>query len=141
MTTSGLIEQRPLLRIGDAPADAVVIVRGGSDSIDKLRRHALRTARAWSLDGAPFFGISVFAAVDISFPALLRARFGTFRTVHLTTAGELTRAFQLLPTGRAPHYPVRLRSAEDPDLASLLALLGQARENPEYGNFDPAEEA
>jgi hypothetical protein len=27
-----------------------VVVRGGRDSIDKLRRHARRTARAWALD-------------------------------------------------------------------------------------------
>lgn len=140
MTESGLIEQRALLRIGDAPAEAVVIVRGGSDSVDKLRRHALRTARAWSLDGNPLFGVSVFAAVDMPVPSLLRARFGSFRTVHLTTVGELTHSFELLPTGRAPHYTVRLRSAEEPELAMLLAVLGPARDNPEYGKFDPSEE-
>jgi hypothetical protein len=47
------------------PEDATIVVRGGSDTLDKLRRHAERTARAWSLDGQPLFGISVFAVLDM----------------------------------------------------------------------------
>jgi hypothetical protein len=86
---AALIEQRDRLRHEEAPAEVVVVVRGGRDSIDKLRRHALRTARAWSLDGVPLLGISVFAVVDRPLETLLRERFATFRTVHVTTAGHL----------------------------------------------------
>lgn len=131
---AGRIEQRDRLRREDLPADLVVVVRGGRDSIDKLRRHALRTARAWSLDGAPLFGISVFAVLDRSLETLLSQRFGSFRTVHLTSAGQLREAgFELLPTGLRPHFTVRVRTAEDEDWQRLLAVLGPARDNPHYG--------
>jgi len=88
LAVAALIEQRDRLRLEEAPAEVVVVVvRGGRDSIDKLGRHALRTARAWPLDGVPLLGISVFAVVDRPLETLLRERFATFRTVHLTTVG------------------------------------------------------
>lgn len=132
---AGRIEQRERLRVDAPPADAVVVVRGGSDTIDKLRRHALRTARAWALDGSPLFGISVFAVVDRPLDVLLRDRFSTFRRVHLTTAGTLRGAgFGLLPTGLVPHFTVRLDGTEEDELQRLLAVLGPARDNHQYGN-------
>jgi hypothetical protein len=57
----GRIEQRPRLRTEPPMSGAAVLVRGGPDTPDKLARHARRTARAWSLDGQPPLGISVFA--------------------------------------------------------------------------------
>jgi hypothetical protein len=53
------IEQRKLLRADQLLPGTTIVVRGGRDTADKLRRHALRTARAWSLDGLPLLGISV----------------------------------------------------------------------------------
>lgn len=109
-------------------------MRGGSDTIDKLRRHAIRTARAWALDNSPLVGISVFAVVDRPLDALLRDRFTTFRRVHLTSAGTLRGAgFDLLPTGLAPHFTVQLDGTEDDELRRLLAVLGPARDNHQYG--------
>lgn len=131
----GRIEQRERLRDEAPPADAVVVVRGGSDTIDKLRRHALRTARAWALDDSPLFGISVFAVVERPLDALLRDRFSTFRRVHLTSAGTLRGAgFELLPTGLVPHFTVRLTGTEDDELQRLLVVLGLARDNHQYGH-------
>lgn len=128
------IEQRDRLRPEQPPDDVVVVVRGGTGTLDKLRRHALRTARAWDLDGAPLHGISVFAVLDQSLDELLRARFTTFRAVHLTTAGALRDAgFELLTTGLRPHLTVRLIDANDVELQRLLALLGPARHNQQYG--------
>ena len=76
----------------------------------------------------------MFAALDLPLEQLLAARFATFRTVYLPTAGELTGAgFQLLATGLRPHFTVRLRRADDDELRSLLAALGAARDNPQYG--------
>lgn len=130
----GLIEQRSRLRGEPPPADLVVLVRGGRDSIDKLRRHVMRTARAWSLDSAPLFGISVFAVTDRTLETLLADRFASFRHVHLTGAGRVREAgFELLPTGLAPHFTVRLAGAGEPELRRLLAVLGPARDNPQYG--------
>jgi hypothetical protein len=129
----GRIEQRALLRDDLPLAETTLVVRGGRDSADKLCRHAERTARAWALDGQPLLGISVFAVLGTSFDDLLRRRFTSFRTVYLPTAGQLAeRGFELLATGQRPHFTVRLRAADDPELAKLLAALGPARPNPQY---------
>ena len=96
----GRIEQR--LRLGAEPplSEATVLVRGGPDTEDKLALNAHRTARAWSFDGQPLLGISVFAVLDISLGELLSARFATYRMIHLPTAARLLdRGFELLPTG------------------------------------------
>jgi hypothetical protein len=98
-TTGNRIEQRRLLRNERVPESATIIVRGGSDTPDKLRRHAERTARAWSLDGQPLLGISVFAVLDMPLEDLLRKRFTSFRAIYLLTAATLTgHGFDLLPT-------------------------------------------
>lgn len=128
------IEQRTRLRQEQLPADAIVVVRGGRDTPDKLLSHALRTARAWSLDGHPLLGISVFAVLDRPLEILLRERFSTFRTVYLPTVGGLVGAgFELLPTGLRPHFTVHLRSADERERERLLVALGAARHNPAYG--------
>jgi hypothetical protein len=99
----GRIEQRLRLRAEPPLSEAAVLVRGGPDTQDKLARHARRTARAWSLDGQPLLGISVFAVLDIPLDELLSARFATYRMIHMPTAARLRdRGFELLPTGVAP---------------------------------------
>lgn len=127
------IEQRPLLRAEQLSAGTTAVVRGGRDTRDKLRRHAQRTARAWSLDGQPLLGISVFAVLDISLGDLLRRRFATFRTIYLFPMASLAEyEFELLPTGQRPHFTVRLLRADNPELDSLLAALGAPQPNPQY---------
>ena len=82
--SGGRIEQRALLRGEQAPPPGTtVVVRGGSDTRVKLRNHLERTARAWSLDGRPLLGISVFAVLDMPLEKLLRRRFANFRTIYL----------------------------------------------------------
>jgi hypothetical protein len=131
---AGRIEQRRLLRAEQPLPGTTIVVRGGRDTLDKLRRHAQRTARAWSLDGRPLLGISVFAVLGIALEDLLARRFASFRMIYLPTAGQLReREFELLATGRRPHYTVRLSRADDPELEELLAALGPARPNPQYG--------
>jgi hypothetical protein len=128
------IEQRELLRAEQPPPRTTIVVRGGRDTVDKLRNHAQRTARAWSLDGLPLLGISVFAVLGITLEELLARRFATFRTVCLPTADQLgERGFELLATGQVPHFTVQLRRADDSELGELLAALGPAQANPQYG--------
>ena len=104
---------------------------------DKLRSHVQRTARAWSLDGQPLLGMSVFAVLDEPLDNLLRRRFATFRTIYLPTAGRLAEhEFELLPTAQRPHFTVRLRRADDQELVHLLEALGAPQLNPAYpGNM------
>lgn len=131
--TGSRIEQRTLLRAEQVPEGATIVVRGGRDTRDKLRRHAERTARAWSLDGQPLLGISVFAVLGMPLEDLLCRRFANFRTIYLPTAARLIgHGFELLPTGQRPHFTVRLRHADDTELDRLLAALGDLRSNPQY---------
>ena len=127
------IEQRLRLRAEQPPAEATLVIRGGRDTPDKLRSHAQRTARAWSLDGRPLLGISVFAVLDIPPDDLLQRRFATFRTIYLPAVAHLTKhGFKLLATGQRPHFTIQLRRADDQELAQLLTALGAPRPNPQY---------
>jgi hypothetical protein len=129
----GRIEQRLRLRAEPPLSEAAVLVRGGPDTQDKLARHARRTARAWSLDGQPLLGISVFAVLDIPLDELLSARFATYRMIHMPAAARLRdRGFELLPTGLRPHYTVHLRRADTIELDELLAALGPSVGNVQY---------
>ncbi len=135
--SGGRIEQRALPRSEQPPADTTLLVRGGRDAVDKLRVHAERTARAWSLDGLPLLGISVFAVLGLPLEVLLRRRFASFRTIYLPTAGELGKhGFELMATAQRPHFTVRLERADDRELGRLLAALGPARPNPHYAKTD-----
>jgi hypothetical protein len=120
------------------PADAVVVLRGGPDTVEKLAGHARRTNTVYSLDGAPVWGVSVFAALDDVGPAsldsLLRERLATYRLVHTPTVGAITGAgFELLPTFNRPHYTLLLPSDAELDLRRLFAALGPAEANPYHG--------
>jgi hypothetical protein len=111
------------------------MLRGGPDNLDKLRRHAARTHRAFVFDGRPVYGVSVFGALDEIGPAsidgLLSGRLATYRWVHRPTAGELTDAgFALLATFARPHYTLVLADLGDDTLQRLVTSLGPAIENP-----------
>jgi hypothetical protein len=127
------IEQRLRLRAEHPLAATTLVIRGGRDTPDKLRSHVQRTARAWSLDGQPLLGISVFAVLDPPLDDLLRRRFATFRTIYLPTVGDLTEyGFDLLATALRPHFTVRLRHADDQELGQLLEAFGPPQPNPQY---------
>jgi hypothetical protein len=123
-------EQRHQLRTEEPLVGGTPIVRGGPDSIEKLRRHAQRTARVWSLDGQPLLGVSVFAVLDVPLDELLRRDpLFRYRTIYLPAVAQL-QGFQLLPTKRRPHYTLRLQRADDPELGSLMAAFGPPQVNP-----------
>lgn len=62
---------RSRVRDEASPSDAVVVLRGGPDTLEKLAGHARRTNAAYCLDGEPVWGVSVFAALDDVGPASL----------------------------------------------------------------------
>jgi hypothetical protein len=94
------------LRAEPPLSEATVLVRGGPDTPDKLARHARRTARAWSLDGQPLLGISVFAVLDIPLDELLSARFATYRLIYVPPAARLLdRGFDCCRPGCARTTP------------------------------------
>jgi hypothetical protein len=135
--TCGRDDQQPKLRDERPPPDGVQVVRGGPDTVEKLRRHVRRTQRAWCLSGVPLYGISIFCVLDDIGPASLRGILGsrlvTYRRVHLTTVGALREGgFLLLATGRRPHFTTALASDEDRYLNRLLACLGPPQDNREH---------
>lgn len=84
-TSTGSEDLRP--RVREEPrSDDIVVVRGGPDTLAKLAAHAQRTHRAFSLDGAPFWGVSVFCALDEIGPAsldtILVVKMANYRLVH-----------------------------------------------------------
>lgn len=128
-------ELRPFLRDEPVPDDATVIVRGGRDSIDKLVQHALRTNRAFVLDGEPLLGVSVWLALDTSGDAsvegILAGRMSTYRTVHTPTVAQVRDAgFGLIPSFRRPHYTLIVPDASTATIETLAAALGPAMANP-----------
>jgi len=135
---SGSEDLRPHIRDEEPRSDDFVVVRGGPDSLAKLATHARRTYRAFNLDGAAFWGVSVFCALDQIGPAsldsILAVRMATYGLVHTPTVGRMREAgFELLPTFGRPHYTVRLVSDDDEELARLLAALGPADLNTYHG--------
>lgn len=137
----GRQELRPHLRDERPPAHGVVVVRGGPNSVARLREHARRTHDAYVLDGKALWGVSVFCALDdvgsASLDALLE-RFASYRVVHLPTVGQLAAAgFELLPSFRRPHYTVRLADDSEGTLKTLLDALGPAEANPYHGQRRP----
>ena len=80
-----------------------------------------------------FPGISVFAAAGVAFRALLLAapQLRTYRVVRCTTAGPLRRmGCELVPTGSAPHFTLRLPATDFAALARLRDLFGPPIPNP-----------
>jgi hypothetical protein len=137
-TSTGSEDLRPHVREEEPRSDDIVVVRGGPDTLAKLAAHAQRTHRAFSLDGAPFWGVSVFCALDEIGPAsldtILVVKMANYRLVHTPTVGRIHDAgFELLPTFSRPHYTVRLVSDGDDELSRLLAALGPAEANPYHG--------
>lgn len=135
-------ELRPNVRPEAPAADAVVVVRGGPDSAAKLAAHVERTHRAFALDGAPMWGVSVFGALDDIGPAslegLLAGRIASYRVVHLPTASVLAAAgFALLPTFRRPHFTLVLDSGAELEIRRLLDALGPPQPNPYHGGSRP----
>jgi hypothetical protein len=57
-------ELRPYVRHEPPADDDVLVVRGGDDSLDKLRRHAERIHRAYMLDGTPLYGPPTIRGTD-----------------------------------------------------------------------------
>jgi hypothetical protein len=128
-------ELRHHVRAEAISLDQTVTLRGGPDNVAKLRRHALRTHRAFMLDGHPVYGVSVFCALDDigpgSFDGLLRSRLTSYRWVHTPTVGQLADAgFDLLATFVRPHVTLLLDDVTDELLARLEDALGPPVENP-----------
>ena len=128
-------ELRPQIRDESTPDDATVVIRGGPDNLAKLAQHAMRTGRAYALDGEPLLGVSVFLALDdagrASLDGLLSGRMETYRVVHTASVADVREAgFGLLATFGRPHYTLILPDTSQSTVGTLAAALGPTTANP-----------
>jgi hypothetical protein len=134
---SQLPDLREHIRTEAANAAQIIVARGGPANGEQLRLHAERVRRAFVFDGNEVLGISVYGALDdlgpASLDAILGHKLGTYRWVHLVSAGELrTRGFELLATFERPHFTVLLPDLDTID--GLVDALGAPEANPRYGH-------
>jgi hypothetical protein len=115
------------LRGEEPPGDAVVVIRGGANSLgtDAVSRSAERNMAAFG-----FLGLSVFLSEAARVTETCRSidelhRYGQIR--RSTVARLQAAGFALLATGGAPHFDIVL-----PDLTSAtLRRLGACFDEPE----------
>ena len=118
-----------MIRVEVPASDAVVVIRGGPDTLWLLRSHARRLNRLYMLDGAAVFGVSVFVASEFSGSAsergILSRKLRSYPMIYRTTGRAITQSgFLMLPTFAAPHHTVVLPGLEAvEDLAAAFGLL------------------
>jgi hypothetical protein len=104
-----------------------LVVRGGRDTPDKLRGHVSGTAHAWSMDGQPLLGISVFALLGEPLDDLLRRRFAAFaRSTCPPRAGWLSGDSSFWPLRSARASPCVFATPTTRSFVRLLAAFGAA---------------
>ena len=120
--------------IRDVPSldDAVVIVRGGPMTVEKLVEHAQRERHRYSCRGAAMPSISVDAT---STAGLWRRSCvndsGAESSYATTTVGALRASgYELLPTFESPHHDLLISAASREAASTLLASFGPAERNP-----------
>lgn len=124
-----------LLRDESPPDDLLLVVRGGTHSLDDptLERS---TSDCWEQHG--FFGVSVFAAPADDLVVLSRAHLAIRRRRQVRTArcGTLRAAgFEVAPTfGNPAHYSVVLTDATLERFERLRSCFSAPFDNP---GFDP----
>lgn len=120
-----------VLRHEDPPADAAVIIRAGIMARDSVVR-----AATTSFDNHGFYGVSVFAAIEMTIeelvartPELSRDR---YRQLRQSTVGKLRMAgYALLATLERPHFDIVLPDLEPATLARLDRCFSSPFETPE----------
>jgi hypothetical protein len=119
-----------VLRGEEPPVDAVVVVRGGLNGLD--RATITRTATR-SLDAFGFLGVSVFLALDQTVAELCGSldQLARYRQVRLSNVGLLrTAGFALLATGDRPHFDIVLPDIDASTLARLDGTFTPPEPNP-----------
>src|SRR5688500_492461 len=119
-----------VLRGEEPPDDAVVVIRGGAQSLaqETVTRSAERNMVAFG-----FLGLSVFLAEAERVAEVCGAldelrRYGQIRrsrVARLTAAG-----FALLATGRSPHFDIVLPDLTPSTLDRLVSCFDQPEPNP-----------
>lgn len=121
------------LRSNELPPEALVLLRGAPQELDDLVDQAADAGRRYSLDGEPFYSLSLTALIDgfreadllkapplVGYPQYYRMRAGDLYDAGYTVWATFTR-----PT----HYDVRLPEATPQALTAFLAIAGELHDN------------
>jgi hypothetical protein len=124
------------LRSNTLPPETLVLLRAAPVSLDDLVEQAADSGRRFTLDGEPFFGLSLSALIDgVTEDALLaRPPFSGFPGFYRMTAGQLYEAgYTVWATFRRPeHHDVRLPDAAEETLSAFLVVAGELHDNGFY---------
>ena len=118
------------LRGEEPPDDAVVVVRGGANSLrsDVVERSAERNQVALG-----FFGLSVFLAPPDQGADMCRSvdEISRYGQVRRSTVGRLHAAgFAVIATGDAPHFDIVLPDVIGRTIERLASCFDAAEPNP-----------
>ena len=116
----------PFVRGEPSPDDAIIVVRAGPLTAQKIVEHAVRQRSVFSFRGEPMIAISVDLAID-SWPVerILRERLWSRSTYATSTVGALRSAgHELVATATAPHFSVVLSEASEAAAVALLERFG-----------------
>lgn len=129
------IELEPIelhLRSDSLPDDAVLLLRGGPVTVEKLAERAARQVREFGWNQKAMASVSVDGTVAGWTAELLlrermwsRSQFATATVVQVRAAG-----FVVLPTHAAPHFDIVLGDASLAEAARLVAIFGTPEDNP-----------
>lgn len=126
----------PRLRSDDLPPDTLVLLRGGPDELEEMIESAADAGERYTLDGEPFYGLSVIAVLtdDTEDDLLAESPLRRHSQYHRMTAGALYAAgFRVWATFRNPrHYDVQLAAPTAAEVRRFLAVSGPLRDNPRY---------
>ena len=116
------------LRDDDPPDDAVLLLRGGPVTVEKLVEHAARQLRDFSLRGVPMASVSVDGTVgEWTAEALLRDRLWSRSKYSTARVGEVRDAgFEILPTHATPHFDIVLDDASMAEASGGYRVVGTA---------------
>lgn len=114
-----------ILRREAVPADSVVILRGGVMAMESVARTATT-----SFDLHGFYGVSVYAAIDMTLEELVartsELHRDRYKQLRRCTVGDLRGAgFALLATLEWPHFDVVLPDLELPTLERLSSCFSE----------------
>jgi len=122
----------PHIRNEAPPDEAVLVIRGGPLTMEKIVAHAARQMLEYSFQGRPMFSVSADLTIGAwTIEEILRTRLWSRSTYATTTVGTLrTHGYVSLPTFAAPHCDIVLPTATSAAARALLAHFGPTHDNP-----------
>lgn len=121
--------KRPIrLRDEPAPDGAVLVVRAGLLASSTVEDTCKKNYREFG-----FYGVSVFAALDLPVDELCRAEdaLSRYSRIRVASCAAVRRnGFPILPTHRRPHFDVVLSDLQGDTIDRLTSCFGDDQLNP-----------